>query len=120
MRILNNIWCDEMRRRFRTPDVSSLDRVTSAEPTANEPPPDVRVEKRDMVTRIRDALATLPPPEQLALALVTYEGLTYREAARVQGCTEGTLAWRVFSARKRLAVVLAPDLEPAGGDENEM
>ncbi|MBX3181089.1 MAG: sigma-70 family RNA polymerase sigma factor [Polyangiaceae bacterium] len=40
------------------------------------------------------------------LILVTLDGLSHGEAAEVLGCPEGTVAWRVHEARKKLAEYL--------------
>jgi RNA polymerase sigma-70 factor, ECF subfamily len=50
----------------------------------------------------RDALASLPEPLRSAVALVFFEGLNHRAAARVLGCAETTVSWRIFVAKKQL------------------
>lgn len=40
------------------------------------------------------------------LILVTVDGLSHSEAAEVLGCPEGTVAWRVHEARKKLTAYL--------------
>jgi RNA polymerase sigma-70 factor (ECF subfamily) len=41
------------------------------------------------------------------LVLVCIDGLSHAEAGEVLGCPEGTIAWRVHEARKKLRVMLA-------------
>jgi RNA polymerase sigma-70 factor (ECF subfamily) len=48
------------------------------------------------------ALEKLPEKQKTAVLLVFSEGLTHNEAARVLRCTEATVSWRIFQAKKRL------------------
>lgn len=41
------------------------------------------------------------------LILVGVDGLSHAEAGEVLGCPEGTVAWRVHEARKKLKAFLA-------------
>ncbi|REE99643.1 RNA polymerase sigma factor [Thermomonospora umbrina] len=52
------------------------------------------------------AVAALSERDLELLALVTWHGLTAREAAQVLGCTSATLLVRLHRARKRLARAL--------------
>lgn len=47
-------------------------------------------------------LDRLPVKEREALFLVFCEGLNHKDAARIAGCAESTISWRVHSARKKL------------------
>ena len=40
------------------------------------------------------------------LVLVTIDGLSHTDAAQILGCPEGTVAWRVHEARRKLRVFL--------------
>ncbi len=55
---------------------------------------------------VRDALADLSPELREAVALVYYEGLNHAEAARVLGCAESTVSWRIFRAKHKLKKAL--------------
>ena len=52
--------------------------------------------------RLYKALDKLPEKQKTAVLLVFSEGLSHKEAARVLGCPEATVSWRIFQARKRL------------------
>jgi RNA polymerase sigma-70 factor (ECF subfamily) len=39
--------------------------------------------------------------------LTLYDGLTHGEAAEILGCSETTVSWRVFTARRKLRRSLA-------------
>ena len=61
----------------------------------------------DLAARVQEALLALPPKQRAAVILTTYEGLNHAEAARALGCSETTVSWRVFTARKKLKRLLA-------------
>jgi RNA polymerase sigma-70 factor (ECF subfamily) len=52
--------------------------------------------------RLYKVLNKLPEKQKSALLLVFAEGLNHREAAQVLKCSETTVSWRIFQARKRL------------------
>ncbi|AHF91131.1 RNA polymerase subunit sigma-24 [Opitutaceae bacterium TAV5] len=51
---------------------------------------------------VRDALAALSDELREAVALVYYENLNHAEAARILGCAESTVSWRIFRAKQKL------------------
>jgi RNA polymerase sigma-70 factor (ECF subfamily) len=55
---------------------------------------------------VRDALATLPEGQRMALVLVDMHGLPVAEAAVVLGVAEGTVKSRCFRGREALATLL--------------
>ena len=52
--------------------------------------------------QIQDALLKLSPEQRAAVVLTTYDGLSHAEVARVLGCAETTVSWRLFAARRIL------------------
>jgi RNA polymerase sigma-70 factor (ECF subfamily) len=52
--------------------------------------------------RVQAALLKLPAKQRAAIVLTVYDGLNHAEAARVLGCSETTVSWRVFAARRKL------------------
>ena len=42
------------------------------------------------------------------MVLTVYEEMSHAEAARLLGCTEATVSWRVFAARAKLKRWLKP------------
>jgi RNA polymerase sigma-70 factor (ECF subfamily) len=58
---------------------------------------------------VQPALIRLPPKQRAAIVLTIYENLSHSDAARVLGCTEATVSWRVFAARRKLRRWLAPE-----------
>lgn len=65
---------------------------------------------------VREALGTLAPDLREAVALVYYEGLNHAEAARILGCAESTVSWRVFRAKHKLKKALRPRVASARHD----
>jgi RNA polymerase sigma-70 factor (ECF subfamily) len=55
---------------------------------------------------VHEALAALADEMRHAIVLVYYEGLNHAQAARVLGCAETTVSWRIFRARRRLKQLL--------------
>jgi RNA polymerase sigma-70 factor (ECF subfamily) len=51
---------------------------------------------------IQRALLKLPAEQRAAIVLTVYDELNHAEAARVLGCSETTVSWRVFMARRKL------------------
>jgi RNA polymerase sigma-70 factor (ECF subfamily) len=56
---------------------------------------------------VQAALLKLPAKQRAAIALTVYDGLNHAEAAQVLGCSETTVSWRVFTARRKLKRWLA-------------
>lgn len=52
--------------------------------------------------RMQEALLKLPAKQRAAIVLTIYDGLNHAEAARVLGCSETTVSWRVFAAKQKL------------------
>ncbi|HEY8965718.1 MAG TPA: RNA polymerase sigma factor [Candidatus Methylacidiphilales bacterium] len=55
------------------------------------------------------ALLSLPWDHRAAVTLVYLEGMNHREAAKVLGCAETTVSWRLFQARRKLKHVLTTE-----------
>jgi len=58
--------------------------------------------------RVQAALMKLPVKQRAAIILTTYDGLNHAEAAQALGCSETTVSWRVFAARRKLKRWLEP------------
>lgn len=59
---------------------------------------------------IHEALAALPLEHRAAVTLVYFEGLNHAEAARVLGCAEATVSWRLFRGKRQLKTALSRSL----------
>lgn len=63
-------------------------------------------EREEDRRRVRAAIETLPAREREALVLREFEGLRYREIARLLNIPIGTVMSRLYSARRHLAAAL--------------
>jgi RNA polymerase sigma-70 factor (ECF subfamily) len=53
------------------------------------------------------ALLKLPAKQRAAVVLTIYEGLNHAEAAKILRCSETTVSWRVFAAKRKLKSLLS-------------
>lgn len=108
---------DHLRKRRRWFD-RFLPFATGDESVATVPEPfttdDARqqAEGHDTVSRVRAAIASLPPKQRVVLALRELEGLTYEEISTATGVPTGTVMSRLFHARRLLAEKLGGRLPP--------
>jgi RNA polymerase sigma-70 factor (ECF subfamily) len=61
---------------------------------------------RELALALLDGMDTLSDTLRTTLVLVTIDGLSHTDAAQVLGCPEGTVAWRVHEARRKLRAFL--------------
>jgi RNA polymerase sigma-70 factor (ECF subfamily) len=61
---------------------------------------------RQLALALCDGIDGLSETLRTTLVLVSIDGLSHAEAAEVLGCPEGTVAWRVHEARKKLRAYL--------------
>jgi RNA polymerase sigma-70 factor, ECF subfamily len=59
-------------------------------------------ELRQTYARVLRALDALPPEMCVTVVLVALQGLSNAEAAVVQGCSRGTIGWRLHEGRRRI------------------
>jgi RNA polymerase sigma-70 factor (ECF subfamily) len=62
---------------------------------------------RELVLAMLDGLGELSETLSTTLVMVGVDGLSHAEAAKILGCPEGTIAWRVHEARRKLRAYLA-------------
>ena len=62
---------------------------------------------RELALALIDGLAELSESLHTTLVMVGIDGLSHAEAAKILGCPEGTVAWRVHEARRKLRAYLA-------------
>lgn len=88
------------KRRGETP----LDdpRITRAVATDASGDPARAAELRLTYARLLQALDRLPGEMKTTVVLVSLQGLSHGEAAVIQDCSPGTIAWRIHKARLRL------------------
>jgi len=66
-------------------------------------------ELRQTYVRLLRALDSLPVDMRTTVILVSLQGMSHGEVAVVQSVSEGTIAWRMHEARRRLSEAMAPE-----------
>jgi RNA polymerase sigma-70 factor (ECF subfamily) len=69
--------------------------------------PGAATTESDMAQAAQAALMKLPGKQRAAIVLTVYDGLSHAEAAKVLRCSETTVSWRVFAAKRKLKRLLA-------------
>lgn len=59
---------------------------------------------------LEKAIEELPLAYRTTFSLVVFQGMSHQEAARILGCSENTVSWRMHEARKILKERLKPFL----------
>lgn len=77
------------------------------EPIAEGPDADQQWIARRELAAVRRAIASLPANQRVVLALVRFEGMSYRQAAETLGITEGAVESRLVRAMRRLQAARA-------------
>ena len=68
------------------------------------------VAAQELRDRLSGAVDSLPLTYRASFNLVVFQGMTHAQAARVLGCSEKTVSWRMHRARKMLKGRLRPYL----------
>lgn len=108
-RICVNVCLNALRRRRRVAARTTEDpRIPEpvADPEQGSTDPAHAMEMRELYGKLAEALDQLSPSLRSAVVLVLLQGLPHKEAAEVLGCPEGTVAWRIHEARRRLRAAL--------------
>jgi len=75
--------------------------------------PDSAANARELRENLDAAIDSLPALYRSTFILVILEGMSRGQAARVLGCSENTVSWRVHKARKMIQAKLGPYLGEA-------
>jgi RNA polymerase sigma-70 factor, ECF subfamily len=100
-RIVYTTSIDHMRARQRTIASEPSEIVRLVDLNAMSPAPD-----DESGADIWLAVRSLPPQQRDAVLMVYGEDMSHAEAALVLKCSEKTVSWHVYEARKRLKVLL--------------
>jgi RNA polymerase sigma-70 factor (ECF subfamily) len=112
-RIAVNLTLNHLKRMKKEKGKQELDENLSAglDSEGEISSPEGSSLKKELRDRIKHAVDSLPLAYKAAFNLVVFQGLTHGEAARVLGCSESTVSWRMHKARKMLQARLRPYLD---------
>jgi len=97
---------DRARRGEDTLDDPRLELAIAVDARSN---PSRAAELRQTYARLLRALDSLPVDMRTTVILVSLQGLSHGEVAVVQNVSEGTIAWRMHEARRRMHEAMAPE-----------
>lgn len=66
--------------------------------------------KKELRKKLDQAIDSLPDAYRMSFVLVAIQGMSHSQASDVLGCSENTVSWRMFRARKMLQKKLLPYL----------
>jgi RNA polymerase sigma-70 factor, ECF subfamily len=69
--------------------------------------PATAAQQRQLAAALCEGVDTLSTTLRTTLILVCIDGTAHEDAAKILGCSEGTVAWRVHEARRKLREYLA-------------
>ncbi len=123
LRIVSNRALDVLRARkvrLAVPLDGDDDENLRRAPVADnrEPAPGSALETRELGTRLRRAIESLPPDQRAVFALYATGEMTYGQIAEELGIPIGTVMSRIFHARRRLHEML-PDLAPPDAERGK-
>lgn len=64
-------------------------------------------QQRQLASALCDGIDSLSDTLRTTLILVCIDGVAHEDASKILGCPEGTVAWRVHEARRKLRAFLA-------------
>ena len=97
---------DRARRSEDTLDDPRLELAVAVDARSN---PSRSAELRQQYARLLRALDSLPVDMRTTVILVSLQGLAHGECAVIQDVSEGTIAWRMHEARRRMHEAMAPE-----------
>lgn len=103
-------WKRKWKRRFRwyhDPITVENESIFSKENTQMDTP-ETLMQKKQFRNRLMDAVKGLPEKTRVVFVLYALEGLSYEEIADFLHIRKGTVASRLYHARKQVARVLDP------------
>lgn len=69
------------------------------------------LEQQERVRMVRRALDSLPPRQKMAITLLRFEGLSYKEISRILECSISAVESLIFRGMETLKQILAADME---------
>lgn len=123
-RIITNLSIDLMRKPGRQTTEVDEERLSSVDGSElvfplvgrhEDADPLAVIRRREIATRLQDALDELPSYHRAVVVLRELEGMSYEEIAQALGVSKGTVMSRLFHARQKLQRALADCYEEQMG-----
>ena len=111
-RIAVNLSLNTLRSRKASRDSTPSDDpriealLTETRPSHGRDPA-TATQQKQLAAALCDGIDALSDTLRTTLILVCIDGLGHEDASKVRGCPEGTVAWRVHEARRKLREYLA-------------
>jgi RNA polymerase sigma-70 factor (ECF subfamily) len=102
---LNVLRSRKSQRMTTEADDPRLDAVISARHAVDDPP--MNAARKQLYTALARGIDELSETLRATLVLVCIDGRSHEEAAAILGAPEGTIAWRVHEARRKLREYMA-------------
>lgn len=111
-RIVINLCLDALRKRKRQMADSIEEMAEESGGVERHMPiemgnPTEGLEREDLRNRIQEAFKHLSDAHRTVLILHEFDGLEYKQIAKVMKCSIGTVMSRLFYARRRMAALMA-------------
>jgi len=110
-----NFFRSQKRRAF----ITSLDQSSSEEynphiqrTDAQKEQPELILQQQELHTALKSALSELPERQRMAIILHRFEGLSYKEIAKILGCSLSSVESLIFRAMCSLKEKLGPHKSP--------
>jgi len=101
-RIAVSVYVDEQRRRKKRQKRFISNAHLLAQQTDPHENPGQRLERRELHTRLQEAIEQLPEEFKVAIVLREIQELSYEEIAQTLKCSIGTVRSRIFRGRQLL------------------
>lgn len=112
-RIAVNLTLNFLKKRSRDSSIEEFKEnyTLDIEPEVSTFSPEKRSLKKELSEKLKEAIDSLPLLYRTSFILVIFQGMTHRQTAQVLRCSENTVSWRMFKARKMIQAKLKPYLE---------
>jgi RNA polymerase sigma-70 factor, ECF subfamily len=114
-RITANHCINFVQRRKRDPlyaaeeDTAATHAVLSAvSQAANQ---ETALEQQERARMVRRALDTLPPRQKMAITLLRFEGLSYKEISHILECSVSAVESLIFRGMEALTIILTEEMK---------
>jgi len=104
---LNSIRARKSSRNSTPSDDPRIEALLTETRPSQGGDPAAASQQRELATALCDGIDALSDTLRTTLILVCIDGLAHDDASKILGCPEGTVAWRVHEARRKLREYLA-------------